>query len=319
MGQMRPENSASQQAVCLLTNLVCSCAIVFANKVVMSTVGFKFAVALTCIHTIATFLTAKALCLAGIITPKKLPKRAVVALASAFTGYIVLCNVSLALNTVGFYQLTKIAIAPTVLIMDALAQRRMPRPKIALCVLVVCLGIGFATVFDTDVMTYFPGMLVGFLSVIVSAQYGVWIGSIAKQHDASPLQLLEQYLPYASAMMAACVPIEILIMGVDTKQTTTLLSFTYSFKAVEIIAISALLGVFVTFSTFLAIGSTSPLTYAVIGHLKTVFILGGGVVIFGDKLTPIKGLGVMLALLGVVAYTLIRLGETVRSQSKGLK
>lgn len=297
------------QSVYLLTNLVSACAIVFANKAVLSVINFNFTVSLTCIHTIATLLVARVLCILGAIDRKRLPAHASISLAVSFTGYIVLCNVSLALNTVGFYQLTKIAIAPTVLIMEAVGQRRFPEARVSVCVLVVCLGIGLATVFDKQVTTNVPGLFVGCLSIIVSAQYGVWIGSMTKFHGVSSLQLLEQYLPYASLMLALCMPCEAVVMKAYNPQAPTLLSFAYTHTSVGMIGISAILGVMVTFSTFLVIGNTSPLTYAVAGHVKTIAIMGGGVLLFGEHIATVKILGVMLALSGVVAYSLVRTSE----------
>lgn len=87
---------------------------VFAIKAAFLVIQFKFTVTLTCIYTLATHLTARSLTAAGFVETKRLPTRAVVAVAGAFAGYIVR-NVSLALNTVGFCQLIKVAIAPTVL------------------------------------------------------------------------------------------------------------------------------------------------------------------------------------------------------------
>lgn len=287
-----------RQLASLLTNLVSACAIVFVNKAVLSGVHFRFTVALTCIHTVATWLTSCVLCNLGIIVRKQLPKRAVASLAGAFAGYIVLCNVSLQRNTVGFYQLTKIMIAPTVLVMGAIAHRRAPSLSVALCVMVVSVGIGLATAFDTQVMTNLPGLVVGLLSVVVSAQYGTWIGSMTEQHDVTSMQLLEQYLPYASLMMLICVPVESMLLG-----DTTVLTFNYTPLAGGLIILSTLLGVLVTFSTFLVIGNTSPLTYAVAGHAKTIAIIGGGVIFFGDHISGIKGAGLALAMTGVIAYT----------------
>jgi solute carrier family 35 protein E3 len=297
------------QSVYLLANLVSACAIVFANKAVLSVINFNFTVSLTCIHTIATLLVARVLCILGVIDRKRLPAHASISLAVAFAGYVVFCNVSLALNTVGFYQLTKIAIAPTVLIMEAVGQRRLPEPRVSVCVLVVCLGIGLATVFDKQVTTNAAGLLVGCLSVLVSAQYGIWIGSMTKVHGVSSLQLLEQYLPYASLMLALCMPCEAIVMKAYTPHAPNLLTFAYTYKSVGMIAVSAILGVMVTVSTFLVIGNTSSLTYAVAGHVKTIAIMGGGVLLFGDDIATVKILGVMLALSGVVAYSLIRARE----------
>lgn len=287
----------------LLTNVISACAIVFANKAVLSVLRFRFTVALTCIHTIATLTTIRLLCVAGLITPKKLPRRPVLALAGAFTGYIVLCNVSLFLNTVGFYQLTKIAIAPTVLIIDAVFTRKIPRVSVTACVGLVCVGIGLATLSDTQVMTNLPGLAVGVVSVIVSAQYGVWIGSITKFHEVTSMQLLEQYLPSASTAMALCVPLESLMLAIANPQAPNLLTFPYSKFAIAAIAVSSILGVVVTLSTFLVISHTSPLTYAIVGHVKTVIIIAGGIIFFGDHTSRAKMIGIVIALVGVLGYT----------------
>lgn len=76
----------------------------------------------------------------------------------------------------------------------------------------------------------------------------------------------------------------------------------YTPAAVAAIIISALLGLLVSLSTFLVIGCTSSLTYNVVGHLKTVIILTGGCLLFGDEMPPKKLLGVCVAMAGIVWY-----------------
>ena len=66
------------------------------------------------------------------------------------------------------------------------------------------------------------------------------------------------------------------------------------------IAISAVLGLLVSVSTFLLIGATSALTYNVCGHVKTVIILAGGVLLFGDDMPPKKLAGISLAMGGII-------------------
>ena len=48
----------------------------------------------------------------GMFEKKVLAKRALAPLAVAYVGYIVLNNLNLQINTVGFYQISKIAVAP---------------------------------------------------------------------------------------------------------------------------------------------------------------------------------------------------------------
>ena len=48
------------------------------------------------------------------------------------------------------------------------------------------------------------------------------------------------------------------------------------------------------------IGATSSLTYNVVGHVKTVIILAGGVVFFGDTMPIKKAGGIAVAMIGIV-------------------
>jgi len=50
--------------------------------------------------------------LQGMFEKKVLAKKALAPLAAAYVGYIVLNNLNLQINTVGFYQISKIAVAP---------------------------------------------------------------------------------------------------------------------------------------------------------------------------------------------------------------
>lgn len=87
--------------------LILAAGIVFANKAVFSTYGFKFTCALTWIHTLFTLVGMRLFLMAGIFQYKKLPQLQLLPLAAAYVGYIVLCNLSLNVNTVGFYQVMK--------------------------------------------------------------------------------------------------------------------------------------------------------------------------------------------------------------------
>ena len=59
-----------------------------------------------------------------------------------------------------------------------------------------------------------------------------------------------------------------------------------------------------SWSTFLMIGATSGLTFNVVGNLKLIIVLAGGVAFFGDVMPPKKLAGVCLALAGIGWYSL---------------
>ena len=65
--------------------------------------------------------------------------------------YVVFWNVSLQLNPVGFYQLTKICIAPAVIAIEAVAFKKLPTKTELAAIAVLCLGVMLATVTDSQV------------------------------------------------------------------------------------------------------------------------------------------------------------------------
>lgn len=85
-------------------NVVSASGIVFANKAVFQTYGFHFTYALTWVHTVFTLVGMRVFASCGMFGVKAIPQRRLVPLAAAYVAYIVLCNLSLKVNTVGFYQ-----------------------------------------------------------------------------------------------------------------------------------------------------------------------------------------------------------------------
>lgn len=237
--------------------------------------------------------------MAGMFQHKPLRQLQVLPLAGAYVGYIVLCNLSLKVNTVGFYQVMKIAVAPTVMLLELIFFRNVPPPKVVASVAMVCLGIAIATVTDTKLIKHIYGLLVGLAATLITALYQIWAGSKQKELQASSMQLLHQYTPQAALILGLLVPI-MEPMGWGGKDPHSILGYKYTPTAVAAIIVSALLGLLVSLSTFLVIGCTSSLTYNVVGHLKTVIILSGGCMFFGDDMPPKKLLGVCVAMAGII-------------------
>ena len=75
-------------------------------------------------------------------------------MAAAFVGYIVFWNLSLQLNSVGFYQLSKILIAPAIILIEAVWFKKVPTRLELASVGVLCLGVTLATVSDSEVSCY---------------------------------------------------------------------------------------------------------------------------------------------------------------------
>ncbi|KAF8062003.1 slc35e3 [Scenedesmus sp. PABB004] len=285
-----------------LANLSSVVAIVCANKVVMSTYRFSFPVALTLCHSVVTALGMAAMTRGGLFTPKRLPLRRTLPVAAAYVGFVVFNNLSIQVNPVGFYQISKIAITPVVVGVEYVAYRKtVSGPKLAAIALLL-LGIAVATVSDAQVSANPLGVLVAGAAVLASALYQVWAGRKQAELGVNGNQLLHQVAPVAVALLAALVP-AVEPLGLRGGGPGTVLGYELSRGAAAWILLSSCLGLVVTLSTYLFIGATSPLTYNVVGHLKTVFIVASGVVFFGDAIAPKKLAGLVCAMAGIVWYT----------------
>ena len=64
------------------------------------------------------------------------------------------------------------------------------------------------------------------------------------------------------------------------------------------IATSCIFALCVNISNYMVLGKTSPLTYQVLGHMKTILILVLGVVIFHKAVDLQNVLGVVVAMAG---------------------
>lgn len=296
-----------------LMNIVTASGIVFANKAVFQVFGFKFTSALTWIHTVFTLVGMRLFCKLGMFEHKEIPKMKLVPLAAAYVGYIVLCNLNLNINTVGFYQISKIAVAPSVLAIEAVFFGKRASPRVTMSVVVVCIGVGLATITDSQVGAGLVGLLVGLGAVVSTSMYQIFAGTTQKDLQAGSMQLLHEYTPLAVVMLGALIPV-LEPMGWNNGGTDTLLGYNYRTSAMLAILLSAVLGLLVSLSTFLVIGATSSLTYNVVGHLKTCIILTGGCVFFGDEMPLKKFLGIAVSLGGMVWYSQIKLQEAAAAK-----
>eukprot|EP00879_Flechtneria_rotunda_P023139 GHRR01024464.1.p1 GENE.GHRR01024464.1~~GHRR01024464.1.p1 ORF type:complete len:357 (+),score=120.74 GHRR01024464.1:99-1073(+) len=282
----------------------CLCLLLLAccHKVVMTSYKFSFPVCLTLFHSIVTALGMIAMAAAGVFTVKKLHWTKTMPVACAYVGFVVFNNFSIQINTVGFYQISKILITPVVVVVEYLAYNKTVSHQKLLAITLLMFGITVATVSDKQVSSNPLGILVAGAAVLSSALYQVWAGSKQKELGVNGNQLLHQVAPMAVLLLGILIPL-IEPLGLKDPKFGTVLGYSFSKGAIAWILLSSCLGLVVTLSTYLFIGVTSPLTYNVVGHFKTVFIVTSGVVFFGDVITTKKLVGLICAMAGIVWYT----------------
>ena len=290
--------SSCRVAFYLALNLASSIATVGSNKVVFRTYNFQFGTLLTFIHFIATFLGLEICRWFGLFEFKRLSILKVFPLSLCFCGFVVLTNLSLVYNTVGFYQLAKMATTPVLVVMQWTIFGEHISLQTGLSLAVSCVGVTIGTVTDTTANFY--GTLFALTALIVTALYQIMIGRKQKELDCDPYQLLYYQAPLSAMLLIPVIPL--LDQGVNRAPEII------TVKAAISIGVSCCCAFLVNVSIFQVIGKTSAITYHVLGYLKLICILAMGILAFDSSFDVRVAGGTLLMLIGVFWYTKIKIG-----------
>mmetsp|Transcript_13971 Transcript_13971/g.23091 ORF Transcript_13971/g.23091 Transcript_13971/m.23091 type:complete len:365 (+) Transcript_13971:193-1287(+) len=291
-------------------NVLSSIFIVFTNKWVYETYRFNYPTTLTLIHFLVTFLGLHMCSLVGMFQVKKLEIIKIVPLSLSFCGFVVLTNISLKYNSVGFYQIAKVMTTPVVMTIQYYVYHIRAENKIKMTLVPIIIGVSIATV--TDFKLNAIGFIYAVLGVIVTSFYQVWVGTKQKELQVSSMQLLYYQAPLSAFMLLFVIPF------LDNVRTgpDSLWHYKYSNMATFMILLSGFIAFLVNLSIFLVIGRTSPVTYNVLGHFKLTTIILGGFFLFGAPVDWRNIAGILLTLTGVFAYTHFKLeGERLSKEA----
>ncbi|KAB2067998.1 hypothetical protein F383_01621 [Gossypium arboreum] len=280
----------------LSLSVVSSVSIVICNKALISTLGFTFATTLTSWHLLVTFCSLHVALWMKLFEHKPFDARAVMGFGILNGISIGLLNLSLGFNSVGFYQMTKLAIIPCTVLLETLFFRKKFSRNIQLSLAILLLGVGIATV--TDMQLNILGSILSLLAVVTTCIAQIMTNTIQKKFKVSSTQLLYQSCPYQALTLFIIGPF---LDGLLTNKNV--FAFKYTPQVLFFIVLSCLISVSVNFSTFLVIGKTSPVTYQVLGHLKTCLVLAFGYVLLHDPFSWRNILGILIAVVGMVIYS----------------
>lgn len=273
----------------------------------MSNLGFQFATTLTSWHLMVTYCTLYAALRLNFFENKPIDAKTVILFGMLNGVSIGLLNLSLGFNSIGFYQMTKLAIIPFTVLLETIFLKKQFSKKIKFSLSILLLGVGIASV--TDLQLNLVGTILSLLAIITTCIGQILTNTIQKRLNVSSTQLLYQSAPFQSAILFLTGPF---VDQFLTKQNVY--AYNYSPIVVGFIVLSCLIAVFVNFSTFLVIGKTSPVTYQVLGHLKTCLVLAFGYTLLHDPFTSRNIVGILIAVVGMGLYSYFCTNETKRKQ-----
>ncbi|KAM0950426.1 putative sugar phosphate transporter domain-containing protein [Dioscorea sansibarensis] len=279
-------------------NVVSSVGIIMVNKQLMSSSGyaFRFATTLTGFHFMVTALVGWISNAAGYSASKKVPIWDLFWFSIVANMSITGMNLSLMLNSVGFYQISKLSMIPVVCVMEWVLHNKHYSTKVITSVVVVAFGVGVCTV--TDVEINGKGFICACVAVFCTSLQQITIGSFQKKYNIGSFELLSKTAPIQA--------VSLLIFGpfVDYYlNKISLLNYHFTGGASLFILLSCSLAVFCNLSQYLCIGRFSATSFQVLGHMKTVCVLILGWILFDSALTVKNILGMLLAVVGMIIYS----------------
>jgi solute carrier family 35 protein E3 len=292
----------------ILGSIFSSTAIIIVNKYVMDTYEFKCITFLTSYHFFATWLLLEIMCRMDLfIRADHVPQIERWTMAAAGVGAVVFMNTNLRLNSVGFYQLSKLCTIPMLVVYKYFFEHKTT-PFTTICSL-TCLLLGLELFSVNDVQLNVVGSIIAVIGVLCVAVFQSKTGSKQKQFSVSPLAL-----QHATAMPQFLIA---LVVATLTETTGNIAIWNHSFVGFEValILLTGIIAVSVNVCAFGLIGKTDAIAYQVVGHVKSILIFIFGLIMFPashqethDQFIK-KIIGLVIAMIGVITYSWLEIKE----------
>nr|CAD1824775.1 unnamed protein product [Ananas comosus var. bracteatus] len=195
-GELRSSEGARrmQQRLCgptvaLSFNFLVSVGIIMLNKLVLGKVGFNYPIFLTFLHYLLSWVLM-AILNAVFLLPaappaKSTPFSSLLALGVVMSLSSGLANVSLKYNSVGFYQMAKIAVTPTIVLSEFMFLKKTVSFQKAHALSIVSIGVAVATV--TDLEFQFFGACIALAWIVPSAINKILWSNLQQQDNWTAL------------------------------------------------------------------------------------------------------------------------------------
>ena len=131
-------------------NVLSVVGIVICNKYITEVDGYNFMVFLSFLHFSFTMVGTRIMLMMGMFQFKAAPMSGVLPVAVGSLLSVAFMNLNLSNNSVGFYQLSKLACIPFTLFVQYVAYSQSVPRSVQFTLVPISLGVGYATVYDLN-------------------------------------------------------------------------------------------------------------------------------------------------------------------------
>jgi solute carrier family 35 protein E3 len=290
----------------ILGSVASSTSIIMMNKYVMDNYHFNSPIFLTAYHFIMTWCLLELMCRVKLFErATNFPQGPRWFLAVATAGGVVFMNFNLKMNSVGFYQLSKLLIIPAIVVYNFFFEGKST-PVPVLCSLAILL-IGIALFTVNDVQVNLPGSFIALLAVIFVAVSQSKTGTVQKAYGING--------PSAQHATAFYQFLLVLATGlfIETHGSGSIFHHSFMKPEIVIIVMTGFVSVSVNVCAFGLIGKTSAVTYQVVGHCKTILIFIFGLIMFPPKQNETRAQfwkkvsGLVISMTGMILYSYLKI------------
>ncbi|KXT01903.1 hypothetical protein AC579_1615 [Pseudocercospora musae] len=294
-------------------NTIATIVVVFMNKYTLSDAQLRKSQILIAIwHFAATFLVLLFATYRRwrLFTAVRLPILKVLPLSAFFAAFLILSNLSLANNPIGFYQLSKILTTPCVVLVNFLLFRQYICHDKLIAVLVTCVGVGLVSVqsFQSNLF----GTVIACAAFTTTACYQIWIGKKMQDLEVDAPQLL---LNQCATAVWLLIPVSyafdvfpdfcksfFAVHDRRPRLNFCMIAATIPAQTLMFLFGGGIVASFLNLSQFMIIGRTSALTFNIVSNVKMLVILALGWYGEGKVFSAVDIVGVILALAGAWQY-----------------
>jgi solute carrier family 35 protein E3 len=296
----------------ILGSIVASTCLILVNKQVMSVHGFKCPTFLTSYHFLMTFTVCQ---LMGQLhffeIDTVFPRHEAWKMAAFGVISIVFMNFNLKTNSIGFYQLSKLCTIPCLVLYKFFVLRQSTPSSTLFSLAVLLVGLCLFTV--NDVQFNIVGSLIAAVAVVTTATYQTLTQTSQKAFGVTGTQLSHRVgFPQFVICFASGLVIE-------THGAGNILAQDYPLIMVVLALSTGLFAVMGNVIGFSLIGRAGPVTFQVVGHVKTMLIFILGLLLFPEKEEShsqfVKKIaGLVVSMVGVVLYTVFEIRAKEREK-----
>lgn len=285
-------------------------------KKIMNALHFGFPILLTSFHFLMTFLVLRGLKFFKFFSETV----QVPAFERWYMGFfgvlsIVAMNFNLKINSIGFYQLSKLSNIPLLVIWKfAVLHKTTPLPELgALGILLV--GMFLFSV--NDPQFNLKGTLIAAVAVVSTAIYQTQTQELQKKHSISGTEL-NYHVSGARYVIALMTSLALEFFN----EKNSVLKFKWSLWVVGVICINSSLAAMGNLIGFSLIGKAGPVSFQVVGHVKTIMIFVFGAIFFPAENKQSREMfikkisGICVSMVGVILYTYLQTKAKLEDKAK---